>query len=389
MDIGGLSEREACAYSMRCFFPEFVYSSPTIFKKNKNNRELTDALIWFGGTMVLIESKAKAGNQDIERWMAKTLSKANRQLEGAVRTLKQAELIYIENTYGVMDAISFSKNVTDVFGIVVVNVDNPGNALWDIQLSNRPKDITTLVFTLREFVNALCEFDTAADFLSFLHTIRALTSVPFTTEYYEGLFLDLCRIYGLGLSRIADTEFSPEKPILELEIQSLALQEALDALKKKQARLKNSYLIDEIIQHCRDNIDKEIISYIPQLTQSDRSSHTYREIVYFLSGFDREGRKTISEKLIACQKQLILTATPSIFSCYHPSRKFAVTFRVDFGTDQERQEILLGTMLVNQAKTKIEKYLGVEVLFLGDKIKFNFLLSDLSPDILKSLKADT
>lgn len=374
MDIGKLSEEKICNYCTKCFFPEFVYSSPPAPGQYKKKRELIDALIWFDGTLVIIESKAKASTKDNVSWINKSLSKANRQLKGAIRKIKISDEFLLENSFGVLDKISFEKSVHDIIPVIVLNIDDPPMNLWKLQFDNRPSDLNTIVFTLKEFLDGLCEFDTAPDFIQFLKTVQILTSSPFDGNYRSGFFIDLFREYGIDFKEIPDNYLDDKCEHVQFVFPSLSVVEVIKRYQEKKLKYHSSYLIDDIIDECRRHFDEKVTTYIHDFVSPEITHYTYREIVYILSSFKREFRNVIGNKLIECYQKLFTKKKPSIFSIIHPDRKFGVSFRVDRKTNRNRQLILLEKVVMNQRAYDVENYLGVEVLHFKKKIKFNYIL---------------
>ncbi|GAH51118.1 unnamed protein product, partial [marine sediment metagenome] len=99
LNVGHLAEDEVQQAVEEAFSPDFVFRSP----RHEGGKEVTDVLVLFDDVALVIQSKAQAIDLQKSRselsldWAAKNLTKAGRQLRGAVRAIRSGRVSYVEN----------------------------------------------------------------------------------------------------------------------------------------------------------------------------------------------------------------------------------------------------------------------------------------------------
>ena len=282
-------------FAERSFFSDFVFRTPR-YMRGPLEREAGDVLIWFDGTLIIVQSKARnlMSNElclpfsHRERsWAEKNLSKAVRQLRGCKRALLGGRVTTLVNKR--RGEIPFAPNdVQNVFGIVIMDqmVDyyDPVSSVPDVA----DKDIPVHVFALSEWPLLCSELSTTPDFISYLRfRNRLLESTPMLV----GKEADPLALFIIK-------ERDPDAPLQEpLQIDRLGIRFGENFKAERAARdAENRYslVIDDLINRLHDQ--EPSLAGVSGLSAPGPGDYIASAVE--LSKLNRVKRRVIGRKLV-------------------------------------------------------------------------------------------
>jgi hypothetical protein len=181
IDLGTATEDDVQRFVEHSFGVDFVFRSP-FHEKGGKQKETTDVLAVFDDVAIPIQVKAQAYNADgspreeSAAWVKKNLQKAVAQVNGAVRTLRGAGTVRLDNVR--RGTLAFDRSKSRYFyGVVILNhVSKPFLAEEIVpELATSPFPIH--VFSFTDFYNLAQIFDTPGDLTGYLE-MRADVLVP-------------------------------------------------------------------------------------------------------------------------------------------------------------------------------------------------------------------
>lgn len=168
--IGSASEDFVQAVAERAFSPDFVFRSP----RKPDGKEVTDVLVLFDDFALVIQAKAQrpsptgTGYTDTSLdWVRKNLEKASRQVAGALRTIREGRLTFVENKR--LGRVPF--NPADhpfLYGVVLLDHESEPYDPIDLVPSLSDIPAPTHVLSHRDFFRAAKLLDTPSDLINYL-----------------------------------------------------------------------------------------------------------------------------------------------------------------------------------------------------------------------------
>jgi hypothetical protein len=274
IDLGTATEDDVQRFVEHSFGVDFVFRSP-FHEKGGKQKETTDVLAVFDDVAIPIQVKAQAYNVDgsprdeSSAWVKKNLQKAVAQVNGAVRTLRGAGSVRLDNVRrGTLD---FDRSKSRYFyGVVILNhVSRPFLAEEIVpEIATSPFPIH--VFSFTDFYNLAQIFDTPGDLTGYLE-MRADVLVPTAKPKVH----DERPAFELYIERFEElTEFRAKRrgdAITATQVAPYAT-----ALREIYAgtlpNLRESYYIDQIIDAVHE-VDESLPSPFDDAERAGKSSY--------------------------------------------------------------------------------------------------------------------
>ncbi len=233
MNRGSITEDEVEASVARAFGPDFVFRSPRL----SDGHEATDILVVYDDVRVVVEVKsqaepsADAPRRDAEAWAQKALSKACRQVEGAIKSLRAGRVARVANARRGEISVDV-ENAQLLIGLVVLRCD----------AETFPVDVDAdlHVLSFEDFTRVSALLDTPRDLVRYL--VHRSRIAPDRRPAFgdEAPALDAhCRMLRREAYELAE---EPGADDLTPEV----VQEYVGHLKGQRSRLGS--LIDDVIE---------------------------------------------------------------------------------------------------------------------------------------------
>ncbi len=169
-DIGSTSEDFVQAVAERAFSPDFVFRSP----HKPNGKEVTDVLVLFDDFALVIQAKAQrlgptgTGYTDNSLdWVRKNLEKASRQVSGALRTIREGRLMFVENKR--LGRVPFnSADHPFLYGVILLDHESEPYDPIDLAPSLSGIPAPTHVLSHRDLFMAAKLLNTPSDLINYL-----------------------------------------------------------------------------------------------------------------------------------------------------------------------------------------------------------------------------
>lgn len=127
-NYGSLGEKRAEEAASAWGLSDFIYQ-PVEIPKGGARREIGDRLVWIGNQIIILSVKTRSSPQDSEQrargWLDKHLAKANRQISGTHRTLRNPPSNLVLRSGRGVEVPWESRSVASYCGVIVVDYDRP------------------------------------------------------------------------------------------------------------------------------------------------------------------------------------------------------------------------------------------------------------------------
>lgn len=183
INIGDVTEHEVQLTVENAFSPFFVFRAP---RKNNDNKEVTDVLVPWDDVALIIQVKAQALRasgapaDNSLNWTAKNLTKAGRQVAGAVRAIRDARMTHMENP--LRGRVPFpSQEIKWLYGVIVLHHLSPAYDPFELvpalQKTAEKIKVPLHILSFRDFSNLAYFLDTPGDLIHYLEE-RSAVLVP-------------------------------------------------------------------------------------------------------------------------------------------------------------------------------------------------------------------
>jgi hypothetical protein len=127
-EYGKLGEERVAEAAGAWGLPDFVFD-PVEISKGGALRELGDSLIWIGHQIIIVSVKTRSSPHDSEErarsWLDKHIARANRQINGTYRTLKNPPTDILLRSRRGVEVPWDPRAATSFCGVVVIDYDHP------------------------------------------------------------------------------------------------------------------------------------------------------------------------------------------------------------------------------------------------------------------------
>jgi hypothetical protein len=168
INIGNMTEDAVQAKVEEIFASDFVFRSP----RKEGGREVTDVLVLFDDVGIIIQVKARAvdtlnyNSYTKLDWVIKNLTKATRQVSGAVRAIRGDRVQYIENSR--RGRIEFRKEKYPwLYGLVILHHRSQPYDPIDLVPITSSIGVPLHVFSFQDLWNLSRYLDTPADMINY------------------------------------------------------------------------------------------------------------------------------------------------------------------------------------------------------------------------------
>lgn len=171
LNVGYIAENEVQQAVEEAFSPDFVFRSP----RRQDGKEVTDVLVLFDDVALVIQSKAQAMRLQKSRselsldWAAKNLTKAGRQLRGAVRAIRAGRVSYVENDRRGRVAFKLEE-FPWLYGLIVLHHQSDAYQSIELVPTIRKVNVPIHVLSFRDFWNLSKLLDTPGDLINYLES---------------------------------------------------------------------------------------------------------------------------------------------------------------------------------------------------------------------------
>lgn len=170
INIGDATEDEVQRCVESAFSPLFVFRAP---RKDEDQKEVTDVLVPWDDVALIIQVKAQAvgasgadsGNS--LRWAKKNLSKAGRQVAGAVRAIHDGRMTHMENPLRGRAPFP-SQEIKWLYGVIVLHHVSPPYDPFQLVPDLQQTTVPLHVLSFRDFQNLAYFLDTPVDLVNYL-----------------------------------------------------------------------------------------------------------------------------------------------------------------------------------------------------------------------------
>lgn len=254
------------------FFRDFVFRSPQTDKKNKN--ENADVLVVFDDVILVVQSKSQAATKAPHDWLKKNLSKAIRQVGGAINSLNRGKVPCLENAF--QGKIAFNREqYRYIYGLVIIDQPREVIDVTEYVAPFTQKFKTALqVMSLADFREVCLYFNTAMDFLHYYDVRNSVGGSTKIGLHEEPRFLHDFIDHFTELT-VSYMKAKGEKASTTTGL--LATQKLLGAMRDGNVseEYKYSLLIDQIIGHLH-----ETDHTIPDLFEKPKEKKIFEESTY-------------------------------------------------------------------------------------------------------------
>lgn len=169
INIGDATEDEVQRSVESAFSPLFVFRAP---RKDEDQEEVTDVLVPWDDVALVIQVKAQAvgaSGADVGnslRWAKKNLSKAGRQVAGAIRAIRDGRMTHMENPLRGRAPFP-SHEIKWLYGVIVLHHVSPAYDPFQLVPELQQTTVPLHVLSFRDFQNLAYFLDTPVDLINY------------------------------------------------------------------------------------------------------------------------------------------------------------------------------------------------------------------------------
>ena len=246
-----LAEDFVQAVAEKAFSQDFVFRSP----RRVSGKEVTDILILFDDTALVIQAKAQApsatGNGYDPRpsldWAKKHLAKAGRQVNGAVRAIRGGQVNFVENSR--RGRIPFSgANFPFIYGVILLHHKSEPYEASTLVPELERVQVPIHILSFFDYMNLAKILDTPNDLINYFDARTEVLVPSFRPMVHEEN-----KIFGHYLARLEEITVIRSKthgnPVTEADVRSYA-----DGLRQIVQGSHPSYKSGSVIDHIIDRL---------------------------------------------------------------------------------------------------------------------------------------
>ncbi len=350
------------AVAEKAFSPDFVFRSP----RRVSSKEVTDILILFDDTALVIQAKAQApsatgygydSGPSID-WASKHLAKAGRQVSGAVRSIRAGQVKFVENRR--RGRIPFNQaDFPFIHGVILIDhKSEPYEASTLVpELARVQVPIHTLSFV--DFMNLAKILDAPNDLVNYFDARTEVLVPSFRPMVHEEN-----KTFGRYLARLEEITVMRSglhgKPVTEADVKTYA-EGLRQIVQGNHPSYKSGLVIDQIIDRLHD-LDPKISSVRPQMDEPIPDRMAYARIATELGKITRIRRIELGQRYLSTALKAAQSGKTSWVRAYSKSRDSCLLLVCTPHARNERQkrvEELRALTAFAKAYHMVSKAIGV------------------------------
>lgn len=349
IDFGDIQEDKIDKLLSRLVYSKFLFKNPML----NNGKEFCDNMIFFDGTLVIIQSKTKNYTriEEFDRFRKRCIDDATKQLKLSINWAREDRLIKrFKNNIGEEIELT-SNNIKKIIGVIVPYF-HPDKDYFitkgNYSRSTNRENFLNII-TYQELVEIIRYNDTLPDFLDYIDKRRILAQkkIPLLSEreILSYFFLSNRTMIPEGLS---ETDFNKSSLFLLDEDFEKDLDNGI-LYKKLKKRAENnipSYFIDNIISNILPKIIEKDDSFFIELLNLNRyQRRTIAENILPIYLDFRKNNLEFKPKFISISKEVNFL--------------FIFTRKFQSAEDNKKQLSFYATLM--KEKHKLDKIIGISI----------------------------
>ena len=353
------------------FFRDFVYRNP---EGKKRGKELSDVLIIYDDTVIIVQVKTHDSSKPIDEWIKKELTNALKQLKGSYRMIKDRIVTKFTNELLETKIEIDPERHRWIYGIVVLACESPiCDPLQYIEKENIP-EFAYHIFSLSDFDIVLQRMDTPGDFISYFE-LRFWARNELKPKLHDEENT-MKRMIPLFPDLLGDRlkQLPPEKKEKTLGLWRRKLTAGANTL----SHYEFSMLIDDIIAKCHET-DEDLYAV------DEKGKINNQRIAEFFGYIDRERRIALGKRMYDCAKSA-MDGKGHWFPYCQRAAKRTYVFLYSNENRGDRSKFLMALVIAAQKKYGFQRVLGVATNSLGQggrAYDFVLLEENISGDLTK------
>jgi hypothetical protein len=362
-NIGTIAENFVQVIAERAFSSDFVFRSP----RRAGGRELTDILILFDDTALIIQAKAQALSKTGSGydtglsldWAAKHLVKAGRQVSGAVRAIKAGQVKFVENSRRGRVPFNFS-DYPFLHGVILIDHESEPYEASTLVPGLRNIQVPLHVLSFRDYMLLAKVLDTPGDAVNYFESRYEVLSPSVRPMVHEEN-----KVFGYYLARLEEITAMRSRAHggLVTEEQVKAYADGLRQLAEgRHTAHKVGFVIDHIIDRLHD-LDPEVSSCNVSGKIEPHADRTiYARIATELGKITRVRRIQYGQRYVSLAQKVAESGKPAWVKIYSQRRSFCMLLMCSPCPRSERQrraEELAAITSLAKAYHMVHKAIGI------------------------------
>ena len=221
------------------FFSDFTYQNP----QKTDGKEATDIMIWFDDTVIIVEVKSQATDNNPKRWARKRIKKAWKQIQGAAKAIRGNRVPVLKNRR--RGEVNFAPNCfKNLYGLIILDHECTPYSYDNIIVDDA--SIPLVIISSIDLYNLVQHVNTAYDFFCYYESKIHVDHATRRTVHNESEFF---KFYVENLpeisSRLSAAGNPPEAFYPNQELLSASFEEDFSLLQYGR-------IIDKIIDHAHE-----------------------------------------------------------------------------------------------------------------------------------------
>jgi hypothetical protein len=269
---GKYAEIKSREYIEHSFLKDFVFFTPK-FKSGFSEKELSDLILIYFDTLIIVHCKSKEYTDDIERYIRKTVKEACDQLKSTFNRLTNPQFNIKFNNIRRGDVKWDLSKIKKIYSLIILEQDYP-IANYNLATSIYPEikslKFTPQIFDLNDLKYLMHLLDTPSDFFNYVEEREKIVTNPAYEMHSEK------ELFGFYLSNNRQINIFEEYPEVSLVMFDGSFSEAMDSgdlakkLKKKMELDKDSYFIDKILNEMHTTRSPEYLLLMEEIVKLNR-----------------------------------------------------------------------------------------------------------------------